>query len=108
MAKNDITGDEIKTNVSSDNYRDGWDRIFNKGYESVANNLIESVQQAVNGDISRKTYVLSEEEYNLYKWYEYLASHVDDALGPASNDVIDMIYQDFVSETGIEIPGDNE
>lgn len=30
MAKNDITGDTIKTKVSTQAYRDGWDRIFNK------------------------------------------------------------------------------
>lgn len=29
-AKNDITGDEIKTKTSSDAFRDGWDRIFGK------------------------------------------------------------------------------
>lgn len=28
--KNPITGDEIKTKGSTDNYRDGWDRIFGK------------------------------------------------------------------------------
>jgi thiol-disulfide isomerase/thioredoxin len=30
MAKNDITGDSIKTKASSQAYRDGWDLIFNK------------------------------------------------------------------------------
>lgn len=27
-SRNDITGDEIKTKIGSDNYRDGWERIF--------------------------------------------------------------------------------
>lgn len=27
-AKNDVTGDTIATKVSSDAYREGWDRIF--------------------------------------------------------------------------------
>lgn len=29
-AKNDITGDNIKTGSASSAYRDGWDRIFGK------------------------------------------------------------------------------
>lgn len=28
-ARNDITGDALKTGASSDPYREGWDRIFN-------------------------------------------------------------------------------
>lgn len=104
MAKNDITGDEIKTNISTDNYRDGWDRIFNKN-DSVCNDLIASVKQMVNGDIGRKSYVLSEEEYMMYKWYEYLAHNVDSALGPASDDVIDGFYYDFHKESGFDPEG---
>lgn len=30
IAKNDVTGDKIKTGYNSDAYRDNWDRIFNK------------------------------------------------------------------------------
>lgn len=29
-AKNDITGDNIKTGSTTSAYRDGWDRIFGK------------------------------------------------------------------------------
>ena len=29
-AKNDITGDEIKTKASTSSYEDGWDRIFGR------------------------------------------------------------------------------
>lgn len=29
-SRNDITGDAIKTDVSSEAYRDGWARIFSK------------------------------------------------------------------------------
>lgn len=29
-AKNDITGNSIKTKSSNQKYREGWDRIFNK------------------------------------------------------------------------------
>lgn len=28
--KNDITGDSLVTKSTTDNYRDGWDRIFGK------------------------------------------------------------------------------
>lgn len=28
--KNDVTGDELKTGVSTEKYREGWDRIFRK------------------------------------------------------------------------------
>ena len=28
--QNDITGDEIRTKVNSDAYRENWDRIFGK------------------------------------------------------------------------------
>lgn len=27
-AKNDVTGDSLKTKAASENYRSGWDRIF--------------------------------------------------------------------------------
>lgn len=30
VAKNDITGDEIKSKSSTSDYEDGWDRIFGK------------------------------------------------------------------------------
>jgi len=36
-SKNDITGDEIKTKSSTENFREGWDRIFGKKHkEEVA------------------------------------------------------------------------
>lgn len=103
MAKNDITGDDIKTSVSSENYRKGWDLIFNS--EDLGENLIASVKQAVSGVDCSRTYVLSEEEYMMYQWYEYLAHNVDSALGPASDDVIDGIYYDFHKETGFDPEG---
>lgn len=31
---NDITGDAIITKTNTDNYRDGWDRIFGKNKKS--------------------------------------------------------------------------
>lgn len=38
-AKNDITGDSIKSKVSSKAYADGWDRIFgNKNKRNKKNN----------------------------------------------------------------------
>lgn len=30
MATNDITGDEIRSKVNSEKFRDGWDAIFGK------------------------------------------------------------------------------
>lgn len=37
--RNDITGDSLTTKTSTDNYRDGWDRIFgNKEDKESLNN----------------------------------------------------------------------
>jgi hypothetical protein len=30
VAKNDVTGDTLRSRVSSEKYSDGWDRIFSK------------------------------------------------------------------------------
>jgi hypothetical protein len=35
-SKNDVTGDELKTRAASDNYRSGWDRIFGKKDQDLA------------------------------------------------------------------------
>lgn len=45
MSKNDVTGDEIKTKVSTQAYRDGWDRIFGNKNEKETN--------LSNGDLVR-------------------------------------------------------
>lgn len=34
-ARNDVTGDELKSKTNNDKYRDGWDRIFKKKEEPV-------------------------------------------------------------------------
>jgi hypothetical protein len=47
-AKNDITGDAIVNKPSSNQYRDGWDRIFgakNKIREEAQKNHPENSQQ---------------------------------------------------------------
>jgi hypothetical protein len=36
---NDITGDAIQTKNVSDNYRDGWDRIFGKKKNAVIDDI---------------------------------------------------------------------
>jgi hypothetical protein len=33
-AKNDVTGDSLRTRVSNDKYSEGWDRIFGKKDEN--------------------------------------------------------------------------
>lgn len=37
IARNDVTGDELKTGVNNDSYRDGWERIFGKNQEAKEN-----------------------------------------------------------------------
>lgn len=120
MTKNDITGDEIKSKITSQQYRDNWDKIFKSNvgdYDksnieellvttSVGYELTESLNQAILDTNCTKTYVLSEEEYQMYQWYEYLAHNVDSALGPASDDVLDMMYQDFYKETWLDPKGE--
>jgi len=41
-AKNDITGDEIKTKTSSDAYRENYDKIFRKREEQFDNALTKN------------------------------------------------------------------
>ena len=54
MSKNDVTGDEIKTKVSTQAYRDGWDRIFgnkNEKQTDLSNsNLVRPMPCAENED----------------------------------------------------------
>lgn len=63
-AKNDITGDEIKSKATSSAYEDGWDRIFGKKQEPSVNDKIKSrmdhLQQLMesNTHLSRMEYVL--------------------------------------------------
>ena len=40
--RNDITGDELLSGVSSDQYREGWDRIFKKPAQPQQKQLNES------------------------------------------------------------------
>ena len=63
-AKNDITGDEIKSKTTSSAYEDGWDRIFGKKKEPSVTDKIKSrmdhLQQLMEGNnhLSRMEYVL--------------------------------------------------
>lgn len=41
-AKNDITGDEIKTKTTSDLYRENYDKIFRKREEQFDNALTKN------------------------------------------------------------------
>ena len=40
VAKNDITGDSIKTGANSKKFNDNWDRIFLKHYKEKKNKHI--------------------------------------------------------------------
>jgi hypothetical protein len=46
-SKNDITGDFILTGAASDNYRDGWERIFGK--KKVIESTPEPTQEQLEG-----------------------------------------------------------
>lgn len=47
-SKNDITGDELKSRTSTDNYRNGWDRIFGKKPEPVVEEKKEEIKNKNN------------------------------------------------------------
>lgn len=38
--KNDVTGDSIKSKVSDDKYREGWDRIFGNKNKILNESLV--------------------------------------------------------------------
>lgn len=38
-AKNDVTGDELRSKISTTQYRDNWDLIFKKDKTSEENNI---------------------------------------------------------------------
>jgi len=44
-ARNDITKDLIKTKVSNEQYRQGWDRIFSKRTPETASNVSELAEK---------------------------------------------------------------
>ena len=62
-AKNDITGDEIKSKTTSSAYEDGWDRIFGKKEPTVQDKIkdrMDHLQQLMEGNnhLKRPEYVL--------------------------------------------------
>lgn len=44
IAKNDVTGDSIVSKITTDSYREGWDRIFNAKENAVL------IEKDYNGD----------------------------------------------------------
>ena len=61
-SKNDITGDEIKSKLSSTNYGDGWDRIFGNKEPDVKDKIkdrIDHLEKCLTGQahIDRPEYV---------------------------------------------------
>ena len=65
-AKNDITGDEIKSKTATSAYEDGWDRIFGKKEEKESEvrdkikSRMDHLQQLMEGNnhLDRPEYVL--------------------------------------------------
>lgn len=49
MAKNDITGDSIRSKAQNEKYSDGWDRIFGKKSETKNKQNVE-VEGQKRGD----------------------------------------------------------
>ena len=49
MAKNDITGDSIRSKAQNEKYSDGWDRIFGKKSETKNKQQVE-VEDQKSGD----------------------------------------------------------
>jgi len=47
---NDVTGDKIITKTGTDNYRDGWDRIFGKNKEQQKEKEEEQNKEKIEQD----------------------------------------------------------
>lgn len=59
-AKNDITGDDIKTKAASNNFRDNFDRIFNgQGISEKSETYIESPLSLAEKLIEAQAYITS-------------------------------------------------
>lgn len=50
IAKNDVTGDLIKSRASSESYRDGYDRIFGKANKSESKTMDEKERNKMLND----------------------------------------------------------
>ena len=53
-AKNDITGDEIKSRGNSNEFADGWERIFGKKKDNVATDQVPTDQPVVSNQEDEK------------------------------------------------------
>lgn len=49
-SKNDITGDDIKSKTSSDQYREGWDRIFGNKQAKKVETLSDYIAQVAQSE----------------------------------------------------------
>ena len=50
-AKNDVTGDELRSKISTTQYRDNWDLIFKKDKMSEENNISDKQENIEMRDI---------------------------------------------------------
>ena len=86
-ARNDITGDEIKSKTSSSAYEDGWDRIFGKKEPTVQDKIkdrMDHLQQLMEGNnhLSRMEYVLDVVE-SVSKFWSALSEEDKDYIQTA-------------------------
>ena len=50
MSTNDITGDEIRTDVPSDKFKNGWDAIWGEKQRELLDNTEELIAIIINRD----------------------------------------------------------
>jgi hypothetical protein len=51
-AKNDVTGDELRSKISTTQYRDNWDLIFKKDKTDETKNFSDKSEKYKSEDIS--------------------------------------------------------
>jgi hypothetical protein len=62
--RNDITGDSLQTSVPSDQYREGWDRIFKKPVQKPLTESMDPLELEPSQPPAIRPYPPTEDEGN--------------------------------------------
>lgn len=63
-ARNDITGDALKSGAATDKYREGWDRVFKKPQPKPLNEGLEPIELEPTRPPVIRPSILTEDEGN--------------------------------------------
>jgi beta-phosphoglucomutase-like phosphatase (HAD superfamily) len=78
MSHNDITGDKLVSNASTDAYRDGWDRIFGKKNSKITEEQAAKIQTEEERKADLKLALRQSDDIRA-EWYEYCLAQEDRA-----------------------------